>query len=310
MNMANLCHPHEMTDLVDRFQNWRGFACPYCRIAELEAALRDIKNATGETAKCSLTNQGMDQSPVPYGFELRGIQMSVPVWINGLAYLPAVEHEALAADLARYREVHAIACNHLETFRSRATALEADRDQISLSLDLARADRDKWFNRAREMEAALREAMEWDWLTDAELIPIDVRARLEGLTSVETLVDLKDPHNAHHPDRLKGPGLTAPETTCAYCKDGQCVCGSESTGSVPETSVKHVCVFAHDEPCEKEARSYTVVFKDRTRADKWLCDEAAGEVSSAHSVSDVIPNFESKIKDEGPSKGVSSHEKL
>jgi len=39
--MTNLCHPHEMTDLVDRFQNWRGFACPYCRIAELEAELSD-----------------------------------------------------------------------------------------------------------------------------------------------------------------------------------------------------------------------------------------------------------------------------
>lgn len=34
----------------------------------------------------------------------------------------------------------------------------------------------------------------------------------ELLTAPETLVDLKDPHNAHHPDRLKGPGLTAPET--------------------------------------------------------------------------------------------------
>lgn len=31
-------------------------------------------------------------------------------------------------------------------------------------------------------------------------------------TEPETLVDLKDPHNAHHPDRLKGPGLTAKET--------------------------------------------------------------------------------------------------
>jgi hypothetical protein len=31
------------------------------------------------------------------------------------------------------------------------------------------------------LKAALREAMEWDWLTDAELIPPDVRARLEAL---------------------------------------------------------------------------------------------------------------------------------
>lgn len=36
--------------------------------------------------------------------------------------------------------------------------------------------------------------------------------RLLERTALETLVDLKDPHNAHHPDRLKGPGLTAPET--------------------------------------------------------------------------------------------------
>jgi hypothetical protein len=40
--MANLCHPHEMTELVDRFQNWRGFECPYCKIAELEKANREF----------------------------------------------------------------------------------------------------------------------------------------------------------------------------------------------------------------------------------------------------------------------------
>jgi hypothetical protein len=31
------------------------------------------------------------------------------------------------------------------------------------------------------LKDALSEAMEWDWLTDAELIPADVRARLEAL---------------------------------------------------------------------------------------------------------------------------------
>jgi hypothetical protein len=34
----------------------------------------------------------------------------------------------------------------------------------------------------------------------------------KALAAAEPLVDLKDPHNAHHPDRLKGPGLTAAET--------------------------------------------------------------------------------------------------
>lgn len=32
--------------------------------------------------------------------------MSVPIWINGLAYLPAVEHEALAAELAEWRGLY------------------------------------------------------------------------------------------------------------------------------------------------------------------------------------------------------------
>ena len=44
-------------------------------------------------------------------------------------------------------------------------------------------------SRIRELEAALREAMEWDWMTDAELIPADVRSRLEGLTGMETKGD-------------------------------------------------------------------------------------------------------------------------
>lgn len=52
--------------------------------------------------------------------------MSVPVWINGLAYLPAVEHEALAAELA---------------------ALEAD----------DRKDLNEALLRIRSLESALRE---------------------------------------------------------------------------------------------------------------------------------------------------------
>ena len=31
-------HNFQMMELVDRYQNWKGFDCPYCRIAELEAA--------------------------------------------------------------------------------------------------------------------------------------------------------------------------------------------------------------------------------------------------------------------------------
>lgn len=53
-----------------------------------------------------------------------------------------VERDALAA--------------HAEAFQARAIALAADRDQISLTLAVAKADRDKWFNRARDLEAAFR----------------------------------------------------------------------------------------------------------------------------------------------------------
>jgi hypothetical protein len=62
-------------------------------------------------------------------------------------------------------------------------------------------------NRIKELEAALREAIQG-------YLRAEQRDRFTKLLSSvpETLVDLKDPHNAHHPDRLKGPGLTAQET--------------------------------------------------------------------------------------------------
>jgi hypothetical protein len=48
------------------------------------------------------------------------------------------------------------AIGELAALRARATALELDRDQLSLTLAAAKADRDKWFNRAKTLEAALR----------------------------------------------------------------------------------------------------------------------------------------------------------
>jgi chromosome segregation ATPase len=46
----------------------------------------------------------------------------------------------------------------LATALTRAKAIEADRDQISLTLDVAKADRDKWFNKAKALEAELADA--------------------------------------------------------------------------------------------------------------------------------------------------------
>lgn len=62
--------------------------------------------------------------------------------------------------------------------------------------------------------------------------------RLLERTALETLVDLKDPHNAHHPDRLKGPGLTAPETGTEPVKWIPCwcpYCGEPHSPAVRET---------------------------------------------------------------------------
>lgn len=72
-----------------------------------------------------------------------------------------------------------------------------------------------------------------------------------------------------------------------YC----CLCGaSVGTASKP---IGQMCVFAHDSPCIAEAKPYTVVFKDGHRVEKYLCEEAAGECASTHSVADVIPCFDS-----------------
>lgn len=55
--------------------------------------------------------------------------------------------------------------------------------------------------------------------------------------------------------------------------------------------VSHRCEWNHwDRPgrCLEDARVYVVVFKDGRRADKHLCDEAAGECGASHAVADVL----------------------
>lgn len=57
-------------------------------------------------------------------------------------------------------------------------ALAADRDRISLSLDLARADRDKWFNRARELEAFVKRVANSDMTEGAPANVVEARKLL------------------------------------------------------------------------------------------------------------------------------------
>lgn len=53
--------------------------------------------------------------------------MSVPIWINGLAYLPAVEHEALAAELAEWKRMR-------NEMRDVAFANKAEMAKIEMAL--------------------------------------------------------------------------------------------------------------------------------------------------------------------------------
>jgi hypothetical protein len=62
---------------------------------------------------------------------------------------------ALADDLADSRLIAREQEDAHVAANMRATALEADRDQIGLTLAVAKADRDKWFNRARDLEAQI-----------------------------------------------------------------------------------------------------------------------------------------------------------
>ncbi|SRR6266404_6686 len=58
------------------------------------------------------------------------------------------DFDAVVAELADQMRVHMLDVDRIR-------ALEADRDQISLTLAVAKADRDKWFDRARVLESAL-----------------------------------------------------------------------------------------------------------------------------------------------------------
>ena len=44
-------HMHEIVELVDRFQNWKGFDCPYCKVAALEARIRELEADVNEQAR-------------------------------------------------------------------------------------------------------------------------------------------------------------------------------------------------------------------------------------------------------------------
>lgn len=59
------------------------------------------------------------------------------------------ERDALVAELAATQDLLPFSAQELA---ARAKALEADRDQISLTLAVAKADRDKWFGRAKALE--------------------------------------------------------------------------------------------------------------------------------------------------------------
>jgi hypothetical protein len=65
--------------------------------------------------------------------------MSVPIWINGIAYLPAVEHEALAAELAaeKERSSHMVMASTLDAALARVAALEAAMRQARPYVDQA-----------------------------------------------------------------------------------------------------------------------------------------------------------------------------
>jgi hypothetical protein len=85
-----------------------------------------------------------------------GVEMSMELCHGGneKAYI-AAERDRLKAELANSRRMHNETSVKWQTRVDQCDALAADRDQISLTLAVAKADRDKWFGRARDLQAAL-----------------------------------------------------------------------------------------------------------------------------------------------------------
>jgi hypothetical protein len=65
------------------------------------------------------------------------------------------DYDTLAAELAGVKHKLKVSEATCELAYIPHRALVADRDQISLTLAVAKADRDKWFGRARDLQAAL-----------------------------------------------------------------------------------------------------------------------------------------------------------
>ena len=98
-------------------------------------------------------------------------------------------------------------------------ALAADRDRVSLSLDLARADRDKWFERATELEAALRAAT---WLLHEDVpddppVEEDQHYARKAAGNAE-LVRLGIPINCYAPETIAEPAYSVQALNERICE--------------------------------------------------------------------------------------------
>jgi len=125
------------------------------------------------------------------------------------------ERDALAAELAQ-AQARVIELSDMKpaTLKQRVQDLEIELAEARKPLE---SYLEFWKDRRiAALEAALRGAR--DALREIEpivkheyslsRIRISEKECVAALATAEPLVDLKDPHNAHHPDRLKGPGLT------------------------------------------------------------------------------------------------------
>jgi hypothetical protein len=137
-----------------------------------------------------------------------------------------------------------------EDAEARAAALEADRDQMSLRVDLAAADRDKWFKRAREFEAALRNAqvklsaVVGPWLgVRADILPPCIVAVVPLLNELHAALEptSETPVHCEH-------GATNPATNCAICSRKETLSPSRSH---PSHKIRFSDASTFDETCEK-----------------------------------------------------------
>lgn len=162
-----------------------------------------------------------------------------------------VERDALAA--------------HAEAFQARAIALAADRDQISLTLAVAKADRDKWFNRARDLEAAFRHVIsivDDVVMHDHEKVRQLQRHCSAPETPVSTLCPVCDQIKELHPNTHPWVPKTIAETPAQR----QCEC---------LTYCVEKCKLAPDQYCRKDREAAGLA--QETRPDPCpICTAPAG----------------------------------